>query len=87
MYKLTMGEQEVSINFNREEKDAVIHTTNKYVMKKLDKYCEEFKGIYKCISESKLQDGTLIGKTYTCPKKLIGIRKPNKNSKIIKNDE
>lgn len=68
--KLTRWEMETTINFNMEEKTAILYTRDKTIMRKLDRLVEKCPDIYKCISE------TEIDKTYEFPKKLLGFRIP-----------
>lgn len=74
MARLTRYEQETVINFNAGEPTATVYTKDKAVMRKLDKFVEEFPEIYKQIGQSK------IDKTYSMPKSYITYRKPRKLS-------
>lgn len=68
--KLTRWEMETVINYNAEEKTAVLCTRDKAVMRKLDQLVERCPEQYKCISV------TEIDKTYEFPKRLLGFRIP-----------
>lgn len=69
-YKLTRWEMETTINFNADEKTAVLYTRDKAVMRKLDRLAAE------CPDEYKLVRETDIDKTYEFPKRLLSYRKP-----------
>ena len=68
--RLTRWEMETTVNYNAEEKTAILYTRDKTVMRKLDKLVE------KCPDEYKLIAETDIDKTYEFPKKLIAFRMP-----------
>lgn len=70
MIKLTRYEMETTINFNAEEKTAILYTRDKAVMRRLDKLAAEFPDIYKIIEK------TDIDKTYSFPKKYAMPKKP-----------
>lgn len=70
MTKLTRWEMETTINFNAEEKTAVLYTRDKAVMRRLDKLTADFPDIYKCVRE------TDIDKTYEFPKKYAIPKRP-----------
>lgn len=69
-YKLTRYEMETTVNYNAEEKTAILYTRDKAVMRKLDKLVEKCPETYKCIRE------TSIDKTYEFPKRLLSFRTP-----------
>ena len=78
MSRLTKYEQETIINFNVAERDAVVFTRDKAIMKKLDALVNEFPEVYKCIGE------TDIDKTYSMPKQYVSYRKPRRISSKVK---
>lgn len=80
MDKLLLEEQEVCINFTRIDEFATIYASDITWIRKMDKMCEECPDDYKCISESKASDGSVVGKTYQFPKKLVSLRKPMKQN-------
>lgn len=69
-YKLSRYEMETTVNFNMEEKEAVLYTRDKVVMRRMDKLVEEFPGIYRVTAE------TDIDKTYRFPKKYALPKRP-----------
>lgn len=69
-YKLTRFEMETTVNFNAEERMAILYTRDKTVMRRLDKLVAEFPDIYKLVLE------TDIDKTYKFPKKYAIPKRP-----------
>lgn len=69
-YKLTRFEMETTVNFNAEERMAILYTRDKTVMRRLDKLVAEFPDIYKLVLE------TDIDKTYKFPKKYVIPKRP-----------
>jgi len=86
-FALTSYERVTSLNFNEEDKEASIYTYNKDLIKKLDKYCQEFSHLYKLTNTDKY--GKYIAKTYSVPKEMICINGPTalfeKQSNILNN--
>lgn len=82
MDKLLLEEQEVSINFTRLDDFATIYASDITWIRKMDKLCEECPDAYECIAVAKTSDGTIVGKTYKFPKKLISPRKPMKQENV-----
>lgn len=70
MTKLTRYEMETTINFNMEEKTAVLYTRDRNVMRRMDALVSKFPDIYRLTEE------TDIGKTYEFPKKYAMPRRP-----------
>lgn len=68
--KFSRIEQETIINFNAEEKSAVIYTRDPAIIRHLDSLANAFPEIYHCVVE------TDIDKTYEVPKQYINYRKP-----------
>jgi len=73
-FALTGYERVTTFNFNEEDKEASIYTYNKDLMKKLDKYCQEFPNLYKLTNTDKY--GKYIAKTYSVPKEMICVKFP-----------
>lgn len=69
-YKLSKYEMETTVNFNMEEKEAVLYTRDRVVMRRMDKLVEEFPGIYRVAEE------TDISRTYRFPKKYALPKRP-----------
>lgn len=67
-------ERETIINFNAGEKNAIVYTRDKVIMKKLDALVSEYPEIYTYHSET----GT--DKTYQMPKSYVNYCKPRKIS-------
>ncbi len=72
MCRLTKIEQETVINFNAGDKEAVVYTRDKAVIRKLDSLVTEFPDVYRCIK------ATDIDKTYSMPKQYVSYRKPKR---------
>ena len=66
-------EQETIINFSRDEDTAHIFTSDSTMITKLDKLVEN--GAYELERVEKESDGSVYGKWYTCPKRVISFRK------------
>lgn len=73
-FALTGYERVTTFNFNEEDKEASIYTYNKDLIKKLDKYCQEFPNLYKLTNTDKY--GKYIAKTYSVPKETISVGFP-----------
>ena len=86
-FALTGYERVTTFNFNEEDKEASIYTYNKYLIKKLDKYCADFPKLYKLINTDKY--GKYISKTYSVPKEMICVKfptvLPEKQSNVLNN--
>lgn len=67
--KLSRYEMETTITFNRDEPNARIYTSDPVMLRKLDKLCAQTPVITVFREDE-------VSKTYTCPKKLVSIRKP-----------
>lgn len=72
---LAIEEQETHISFMREDARAEIYTSDSRMMTKLNKLIELPETEWKLERESKLQNGELVGKTYSCPVEFISFRK------------
>ena len=72
MSRLTKIEQETVINFNAGEKQAIVYSRDKAVIRKLDSLVTEFPDVYRCIKE------TDIDKTYSILKQYVSYRKPRR---------
>lgn len=71
---LTIEEQETHINLNRGDSRAEIYTSDTTMMTKLNKLIELPNTEWKLERASKLGNGEVIGKTYSCPVKFISFR-------------
>lgn len=67
---LSRYEKETVINFNDEEKKAIVYTCNSKLIEKLISYCDKHKDKFKLICQDK------ISATFEIDKKLISIRQP-----------
>lgn len=72
---LKIEEQETHVNFMRGDERAVIYTSDTTMMTKLNKLVETENTEWKLEGVSKLSDGELIGKTYSCPVSFVSFRK------------
>ena len=68
--KLTRYEMETTINFNAEEKHALLDTRDPVMVRRMDRLVKEFPDIYQVVEE------TSIGKTYRFPKRYAMPKKP-----------
>lgn len=68
-------EQETVINFNAEENDISISTSDPVQIRKLDKLVESFPEIYK-YTGSEYYKGEEVTKRYSFPKRYLSFRKP-----------
>lgn len=66
---LSKYESETIINYNDEENDATVYTCNKSLIRRIDALCAKYPEVYRLIKKDK------FSKTYTLPKKLIGVKK------------
>ena len=72
---LMVEEQETQVNFSRNDKRAMIYTSDSTMMTKLNKLVELQDTEWKLESVSKLKNGELIGKTYSCQVSFISFRR------------
>lgn len=69
------SEQETTISFSRDGKEADVWTSDVTMMTKLDKRCKESPNEYICIEVGKTLDGLLANKRYTIKnKRLVSFR-------------
>lgn len=78
---LSIDEQETHVNFMRGDERAKIYTSDTTMMTKFNKLVELQDTEWKLESVSKLGNGEVIGKTYSCPINLLSFR-----TKSIKRD-
>ena len=69
-YRLSRWEMETTVNFNADEKTAVLYSRDKSVIRRMDKMVADFPDIFACIKE------TDIDKTYRFPKKYAMPKRP-----------
>lgn len=75
MTTVSLEEQETIINFSRTDTGAEIFTTDRTMMTKLDKLCEESPEFWKCKRVDHFLDGSLANKVYTvADKSLVSFR-------------
>lgn len=72
---LSIEEQETHVNFNRDDNRATVYTSDTTMMTKLNKFVELPNSEWKLEAVSKLKNGELIGKTYSCPISFISFRR------------
>jgi hypothetical protein len=68
-------ERETSLWYSDETKTALVYTCNRALINKMDKLCKHHPDTYKLKRVIK-DEGNIVGKEYTCPKRLISIRSP-----------
>ncbi len=73
--RLMIEEQETHVNFNRNDERAMIYTSDTTMMTKFNKLVELQGTEWKLEAVSKLKNGELIGKTYSCPVSFITFRR------------
>lgn len=71
MTSVSYEEQETTISFSRDKDSAEIWTSDRTVMTKLDKLCEESPEYWKCKKVEKFLDGSLANKVYTVTDKTL----------------
>ncbi len=79
---LQIAEQETHVNFNRDDERATVYTSDTTMMTKLNKLINLQGTEWKLESESRLETGELVGKTYSCPVSLISFRKKKKEMSL-----
>lgn len=67
-------EQETNINFGRGDAKAIIYTSDRTTMTKLNKLVGLQNTEWKLESVSRLAGGEVAGMTYSCPVQLISFR-------------
>lgn len=72
---VSVEEQETTISFYRDSDTAVVYTSDRTVMTKLDKLAEDPGSPWTLVRESRLQGGDVVGKYYRTPKGLISFRR------------
>lgn len=70
---MTKYEKETIINFNEEERTAMISTYNRTLLKKLDGYTEQSSEIRKISGDDEFGE-------YVCPKRWVKVQMPKKYS-------
>ena len=78
MSELSRHEMETVINFNAEEKTAIVYTRDKSILRKIDALCARFPDTFKVIAEDS------ISRTYSVPKRLVKVAAPRVMSEAQK---
>lgn len=84
---LTIEEQETHINFSRGDSRAEIYTSDTTMMTKLNKLIELPDTEWKLERVSKLGNGEVIGKTYSCPVEFISFRTKRSSRKFTEEEK
>lgn len=84
---LSIEEQETCINFSRNDGRARIYTSDSTMMTKLNKLIELPDADWKLENESRLQNGEIVGKTYSCPVGLISFRSKKSNRQYTEEEK
>lgn len=72
----SLEEQETVIQYNRDEKAAIIYTSDSTTITKIDKLCVSAPDYYTLKEENYDKEGKLVSKTYILnDKKMIAFRK------------
>lgn len=71
---VSIEEQETHVNFNRDDERATVYTSDTTVMTKLNKLISMPGTEWKLEGGSRLKNGELVGKTYSCPVAFISFR-------------
>lgn len=83
---LTIEEQETHVNFSRGDSRAEVYASDTTMITKLDKLVK-LSGIeWKLERVSKLKNGEVIGKTYSCPVEFISFRS-KRSSRVYTEEE
>ena len=77
-YKLTAAEQETTFVHCRSDVEAVVFTSDRLRMMKLDEMCEQFPDVYRCVwvDSQIMGDGLPAGKRYSIPARYVRFAKP-----------
>lgn len=70
MNKVSISEQETTINFYRDSVIAEVYTSDRTVMTKLDKRCKQYPAVYRLVKQGE------CGKWYEFDKSRIGFKAP-----------
>lgn len=79
---LQIEEQETHINFSREDARAVIYTSDTTMMTKFNKLINLADTEWRLESESKLANGEVVSKTYSCPVEFVSFRTKRSSRKF-----
>lgn len=79
-YQLTPFERETVIIINDEDPFAIIYSSQRPMMTKMDKLCKKNTNTYKVTKEDE------VSKTYQCPKNLISFRS-EREKRILSDDQ
>lgn len=71
---LSLEEQETNVNFSRESDKAIVYTSDSTMITKLQKLVEISGTEWKLESVSRLRNGEIVGRTYSCPVEFITFR-------------
>lgn len=74
--RYTNTERETTILWDDEQKTAVLYTASPIVMRKLDRLCDEFPGVYDRVWQEIDAEGKVTAARYTLPKKYVKFGKP-----------
>lgn len=74
--KLTRWEQETIINYNNEEKTAIVYTSDPVIQRKLDKFVKKYPNDYKCTKVQEVAEDQFSKEYWLSSKKLISFRAP-----------
>lgn len=72
----TRAEQETSIVWDEEEKEAHIYTASPVSMRRLDRLCEEFPAEYRRVWQEMDADGRVTAARYQTGCKMVRFKKP-----------
>lgn len=77
-YRLSSAEQETTLTYTRTDAEAVMYTSDRLRMAKMDKLCQQHPEAYRCIwiDDQILGDGLPMAKRYSVPVKLLRFAKP-----------
>lgn len=83
---LTIEEQETHVNFSRGDSRAEVYASDTTMITKLDKLVKLPDTEWKLERVSKLKNGEVIGKTYSCPVEFISFRS-KRSSRVYTEEE
>ena len=83
-YRLTAAEQETTFVHCRSDVEATIYTSDRARMMKLDKMCEDFPDVYRCVwvDSQIMGDGLPMGKRYSIPARYVRFAKPASQAQL-----
>lgn len=85
---LSIEEQETHVNWSRGDERAKVYASDSTTITKLDKLVNQEGTEWRLEEVAKLTNGTVVGKTYSCPVSCISFRlKKNKRLELSEEEK